>query len=70
MKGVLFDVYEVRPRKDRRGVNLISDAPPFGRLWYGEPNTIPMRDQKSTAPTPIGMKGGCSPEQSWKISKG
>ncbi len=30
--------YEVRPRKDRRGVNLISDALPFGRLWYGEPN--------------------------------
>src|SRR5258705_4670035 len=29
--------YEVRPRKDRRGVDLISDALPFGRLWYGEP---------------------------------
>jgi hypothetical protein len=33
-------VYEVRPRKDHRGVNLISDALPFGRLWYGEPNAI------------------------------
>ena len=33
-------VYEVRPRKDRRGVDLISDALPFGRLWYGEPNAI------------------------------
>ena len=31
-------VYEVRPRKDYRGVDLISDALPFGRLWYGEPN--------------------------------
>ena len=31
-------IYEVRPRKDRRGVDLISDALPFGRLWYGEPN--------------------------------
>ena len=31
-------VYEVRPRKDHRGVNVISDALPFGRLWYGEPN--------------------------------
>ena len=31
-------VYEVRPRKDKRGVDLISDALPFGRLWYGEPN--------------------------------
>jgi len=30
--------YEVRPRKDHRGVNLISDALPFGRFRYGEPN--------------------------------
>jgi len=28
--------YEVRPRKDHRGVDLISDALPSGRLWYGE----------------------------------
>ena len=28
-------VYEVRPRKDHRGVAPISDALPFGRLWYG-----------------------------------
>jgi hypothetical protein len=27
--------YEVHSRKDRRGVDLISDALPFGRLWYG-----------------------------------
>jgi hypothetical protein len=33
-------VYEIRPRKDRCGVNLISDVLPFGRLWYGEPNAI------------------------------
>ena len=33
-------VYEVRPRRDKRGVDLISDALPFGRLWYGEPNAI------------------------------
>jgi hypothetical protein len=33
-------VYEVRPRKDHRGVNLISDALPFGALWYGEPNAV------------------------------
>jgi hypothetical protein len=32
--------YEVRPRKDNRGFDLISDALPFGRLWYGEPNAI------------------------------
>jgi hypothetical protein len=29
-------VYEVRPRSDKRGVDLISHALPFGRLWYGE----------------------------------
>ena len=27
-------------RKDHCGVDLISDALPFGRLWYGEPNAI------------------------------
>ncbi len=32
-------VYEVRPRKDHRGVDLVSDALPIGRLWYGKPNT-------------------------------
>jgi hypothetical protein len=33
-------IYEVRPRKDRRGVDLISNALPFGRLWYGEPDAV------------------------------
>jgi hypothetical protein len=27
-------VYEVRPRRDKRGFDLISDALPFGGLWY------------------------------------
>jgi hypothetical protein len=27
-------IYEVRPRKDTRGVDLISDVLPFGGLWY------------------------------------
>jgi hypothetical protein len=27
-------LYEVRLREDHRGVDLISDALPFGRLWY------------------------------------
>jgi hypothetical protein len=26
--------YEVRPRKDHHGADLIFDALPFGRLWY------------------------------------
>jgi len=33
-------VYEVRPRKDKRGFDLVSDALPFGRLWYGEANAV------------------------------
>jgi hypothetical protein len=32
--------YEIRPRKFKRGVDLISDAPPFGRLWYADPSAI------------------------------
>ena len=33
-------IYKVQPRADRRGVNLISKALPFGRLWYGEPDAV------------------------------
>ena len=38
-------VYEVRPRKDKRGVDLISDALPFGRLWYTQPNALRSRQR-------------------------
>ena len=31
-------VYEIRPRKDHRGFDLISDALPFGSLWYTKPD--------------------------------
>jgi hypothetical protein len=34
------DIYEVRPRKDKRGVDLISDALPFAALWYGGPDAV------------------------------
>jgi len=33
-------IYEVRPRRDRRGVNLFSDVLPFGRLWYDAPDNV------------------------------
>jgi len=33
-------VYKVRPLKDLRGVDLISDALPFGRLWHAGPNAV------------------------------
>ena len=32
--------YEVRPRKDLRGFDPISDVLPFGRLWYDGPNAV------------------------------
>jgi hypothetical protein len=28
------------PRKDKRGIDLISDVLPFGRLWYAGPNAV------------------------------
>ena len=31
-------VCEVRPRRGHRGFDLISDALPFGRLWYTKPD--------------------------------
>ena len=31
-------IYEVRPRKDNRGGDLISEALAFGRLWYEKPD--------------------------------
>ena len=31
-------VYEAHPRRDHRGVDLISDVLPFGRLWHDTPD--------------------------------
>ena len=33
-------IYQVRPRKDKRGFDLISDALPFSRPSYGDANAI------------------------------
>jgi len=33
--------------KDKRGFDLISDALPFGRLWYDEPNAISYAKHRS-----------------------
>src|SRR5437762_11625964 len=38
--SLLSTHFWVRPRADSRGVDLISDALSFGRLWYGEPDAI------------------------------
>jgi hypothetical protein len=32
--------YEVCPRNDKRGIDLISDVLPFGRRWYGDTNAV------------------------------
>jgi hypothetical protein len=39
MRRLIVDVIRFG-RKDRRGVDLISDRLPFGQLWYGEPNAV------------------------------
>jgi hypothetical protein len=33
-------VYEIRPRADKRGIDLISDVLPYSPLWYVGPNAI------------------------------
>lgn len=38
LPSVKLHVYEIRPRKDRRGFDLLSDVLPFGRLWFQQPN--------------------------------
>jgi len=34
------DVYEIRPRKDRDGVDLIGDRLRFGPIWYAGPDAV------------------------------
>jgi hypothetical protein len=33
-------VYEIRPRADKCGIDLISDMLPYSPLWYRGPNAI------------------------------
>ena len=40
----MLHAYEIRQPKDHRGVDLISDALPFGRLWYGETKRNQLRE--------------------------
>jgi len=48
-----MQIYEVRPRKHKRSVDLISGTLPFGRLWYGEPNAIEYAQFYSRAQSPV-----------------
>jgi len=34
------DVYEIRPRADNHGVDLVSDALPYSPMWYRGPKAI------------------------------
>jgi hypothetical protein len=34
------DLYEIRPRKDRDGVDLISDLLRHGPIWYAGPDAV------------------------------
>jgi hypothetical protein len=34
------DVYEIRPRADKDGVDLVSDALPYSPMWYRGPKAI------------------------------
>ena len=34
------DVYEVRPRRDRDGFDLMSDAFRYGPIWYAGPDAV------------------------------
>jgi hypothetical protein len=61
-------LYEVRPRKDHCGVDLVSDALPFGRLWYAEPNASNLLIKKLPPPTPDRRERRLfPPEQSLKL---
>lgn len=34
------DVYEVRPREDREGIDLISELFRYGPIWYAGPDAV------------------------------
>lgn len=34
------DVYEIRPRADKHGVDLVGDALPYSPIWYRGPEAI------------------------------
>ena len=37
---ICTDIYEIRPRANKDGVDLVSDALPYSPLWYCGPNAI------------------------------
>jgi hypothetical protein len=37
---IFTHVYEIRPRGDKHGIDLISDVLPYSPLWYAGPTAI------------------------------
>lgn len=37
---IRIDVYEIRPRADKHGVNLVGNALPYSPMWYRGPKAI------------------------------
>jgi hypothetical protein len=37
---IRIDVYEIRPRADKLGVDLVGDALPYSPMWYHGPKAI------------------------------
>jgi hypothetical protein len=37
---IRIDVYEIRPRTDKLGVDLVGDALPYSPMWYHGPKAI------------------------------
>jgi hypothetical protein len=59
--AAVMHVYEVRPREDRRRIDLISETLPFGGLWYAEPLgvLIPLAPDVPPQKTAVGgLKSG------------
>jgi len=61
--------YEVRPRKDKRGVDLISNVLPFGRLWYAEPNAVSDADILRADATPASLNAAFAASTTANLSK-
>jgi hypothetical protein len=51
-------LYEARPRKDRYGVDLISDALPFGSLWYLKARRCRLREAGKGRRSRPNLSGG------------
>jgi hypothetical protein len=49
-------LYEVRPRRDHRGADLISDALPFGRLWFENASAAVDCDLCDRLPLALGLR--------------